>query len=149
MDSPAKDIISTIALRGKTTPDIKLYIGHRLDSIPAVRDRSRPEISKWWMTIVDTLHDKAAGDYVKLVKCLDDIGNTDMVDDIKKVLDDAGKSRTDRIKAEIQSLNKSRTAREMAEINEIILWMHTAHAPLSLATLYSTGRRRGFFSSST
>ncbi len=127
---PVKSMVGTIALEGRTAPDIERYIKSRLDVMEAFGDLSRPGILEWRAKIVATLRDKTSGDYVKLVKCLDDIEKVDLVEEIQNVLDNAGKSRSDQIEAEIQALNQSRTAKEIAEINEIVLWMDTARVPL-------------------
>jgi len=127
---PALNMIGAIPLEGKTLPDIELYINARLDTMEAFRDPSRPDVPEWRANILTSLRDKTGGDYVKLVKCLDDIEKIDLVEEIQEVLDNAGKTRADQIEAEIQGLNKTRTAKEIDEINQIILWMNTARESL-------------------
>ena len=125
------DMLYAIPLEHKTGPDIELYIISRLDSMDMFRDSSRPGIADWRIKVHNTLRDKTGGDYVKVVKCLDDIEKTHLVKEIQEVLDGAGKTRSDQIESEIQGLNESRTAQEIVEINEIVLWLNSARTSLS------------------
>ena len=130
MLGPVRDMLYAIPLKNKTMSDIELYIISRLDSMGTFRDSSRPGIADWRIKVRNTLRDKTGGDYVKVVKCLDDIEKIDLVEEIQEVLNNAGKTRSDQIEVEIQGLNKSRTAKEIAEINEVILWLNSARTTL-------------------
>ncbi|KAH9988834.1 hypothetical protein F4779DRAFT_267706 [Xylariaceae sp. FL0662B] len=123
---PTKDIkFDTIPIADYNSDDIDKYITYRMDSMPILKDRSRPGISEWRESILETLRFKCAGDYFKLNTSLDALAKVDLIDDIKEVLAEADKTRVDQIDAEIRRLNNIRTVKEIQEINEIILWIES------------------------
>ncbi|KAI1078789.1 hypothetical protein F5B20DRAFT_591105 [Whalleya microplaca] len=123
---PKKDVqLDVIPIADYNDDDIDKYITYRMDSMPILKDRSRPGISEWRESILETLRFKCAGDYFKLNTSLDALAKVDLIDDIREVLAEADKTRVDQIDAEIRRLNNIRTVKEIQEINEIILWIES------------------------
>ncbi|KAI1741476.1 hypothetical protein F4680DRAFT_66146 [Xylaria scruposa] len=112
-----------VPITRRSSHDVEKYIISQMDTMPMLRDTSRPGISEWRQVIKDGLRDKCEGDYFKLNTSLAALGKVDLIEDIKEVLKQAGKPRMDQIKAELRRLNNIRTIKEIREINEIILWI--------------------------
>ncbi|KAI2626925.1 hypothetical protein GGS26DRAFT_144955 [Hypomontagnella submonticulosa] len=113
----------TIQIADHNGDDITKYINFRMDSMPILKDTSRPGINEWRGKILETLRYKCAGDYFKLNTSLNALAKVDLIDDINEVLAEADKTRVDQIDAEIRRLNNNRTIKEIQEINEIIMWI--------------------------
>ncbi|KAI2608023.1 hypothetical protein GGR54DRAFT_393194 [Hypoxylon sp. NC1633] len=117
---------SVVPISDHNGDDIDKYIISRMNKMPILKDATRPGISEWRQTILETLRFKCAGDYFKLNTSLNALAKVDLVDDINEVLANADKTRTDQIDAELRRLNNIRTIKEIQEINEIIMWVETS-----------------------
>jgi len=115
---------ATILIRDHNADDVEKYIIDRMDKMPITQDPgSRPGITNWRKTILDTLQRECKGDFIKLTNSLNALSTVDLVDDITDILKKAGQTRDDLIIAQIANLNNSRTPKEIQEINEIMYWI--------------------------
>ncbi|KAH7122076.1 hypothetical protein B0J13DRAFT_156185 [Dactylonectria estremocensis] len=105
-----------ISIAVRNTSDIEKHINHRMDSMPTLRDPTRPGISDCGKRILADLSVKCAGDYYKLSSSLSALSQVDLIEDIESVLADASKIRSGQIDALVELLRRLRRIRHCTRL---------------------------------